>query len=77
MGWTQMDPKRRQYLEEVYNHTDMPVRQISAALGVHPSTVYRELKRGDTGKLNSLGMIEYSAKLAEDRRATTRRRRRT
>ena len=77
MGWTQMDLERRKNLEAAYNHTDMSIRQISAALGVHPSTVYRELKRGDTGRLNDSGLNEYSAKLAEERRATTKRRRRT
>ncbi len=38
---------------------------IACKLGVHLATIYRELARGDTGKLDKNGRNEYSAELAQ------------
>lgn len=41
------------------------IEQIAAKLKVHRSTVYNELKRGDTGEMDGNGRIGYSAELAQ------------
>lgn len=41
------------------------LNDIASELGVHLATIYRELARGDTGKLNSQGRSEYSATVAQ------------
>ena len=38
-----------------------------AAGGVHVATIYKELKRGDTGQLDKNMRREYSAELAQRR----------
>ena len=40
-------------------------KEIAEELGVHISTVYRELKRGETGGLNGNYCPAYSAETAE------------
>ena len=76
MTWKQLDLVQRKRLETLYKK-ETPISEIAARLGVHASTVYRELKRGDTGRLNEYGWPEYSARTAENRRTTTKRRKRT
>ena len=39
--------------------------EIAARLGIHNTTVYRELQRGDTGQLDENQRQGYSAVLAE------------
>lgn len=41
----------REKLEGLYTNGDRP-QDIADALGVHVTTVYKELKRGDTGELD-------------------------
>lgn len=54
----------RMELEELYEKGS-GVEQIAAKLKVHRSTVYNELKRGDTGEMDGNGRIGYSAELAQ------------
>ena len=55
-----LDLAARERLEALYNEgRTMPA--IAAELGVHISTIYREIKRGSTGKLDINGRYDYSA----------------
>lgn len=54
----------RQRLEELRNNnTSLSV--IADELGVHLATIYREIKRGNTGEIDDNGEYRYSAKLAQ------------
>ena len=68
--------KDRAELEALYNK-GRGVEEIAAKLNVHRSTVYNELKRGDTGEMDSNGRIGYSAELAQQEIINNYRRRRT
>jgi len=59
-------------LEALYNK-GCGAEQIAAKLKVHRSTVYNELKRGDTGEMDGNGRIGYSAELAQQRLYERRR----
>lgn len=54
----------REKLEALYLDGQR-VQDIADTLGVHVATVYKELKRGDTGKLDRNMRQAYSAKLAQ------------
>ena len=64
--------KDRKELEAIYNK-GCGAEQIAAKLKVHRSTVYNELKRGDTGEMDGNGRIGYSAELAQQRLYERRR----
>lgn len=64
--------KDRKELEALYNK-GCGAEQIAAKLKVHRSTVYNELKRGDTGEMDGNGRIGYSAELAQQRLYERRR----
>ena len=64
MGKRHLTLKDRAELEALYNK-GRGVEEIAAKLNVHRSTVYNELKRGDTGEMDSNGRIGYSAELAQ------------
>lgn len=66
----------RMELESLYEK-GCGVEQIAAQLKVHRSTVYNELKRGDTGEMDKNGRIGYSAELAQRTVIENYRRRRT
>ena len=66
----------RMELEELYGKGS-GVEQIAAKLKVHRSTVYNELKRGDTGEMDGNGRIGSSAELAQRTIIENYRRRRT
>lgn len=68
--------KDRTELETLYEKGQR-VEQIAARLKVHRSTVYNELKRGDTGEMDCNGRIGYSAELAQQRLLDNYRQRRT
>lgn len=53
-------------LERLYQNGDRP-QDIADAIGVHVATVYKELKRGDTGELDRNMRQGYSAELAQRR----------
>ena len=55
----------------------MTPREIATKLKVHRSTVYNELKRGDTGEMDENGRFGYSAELAQQRLLENYRQRRT
>lgn len=76
MGKRHMTLKDRMELEALYNK-DKSVAEIAARLKVHQSTVYNELKRGDTGEMDSNGRIGYSAELAQQKIIHNYRQRRT
>lgn len=68
--------KDRMELEALYEK-GRGVEQIAAKLKVHRSTVYNELKRGDTGEMDGNGRMGYSAELAQRTVIENYRRRRT
>lgn len=76
LGKRHLTLKDRAELEELYNK-GRGVEEIAAKLNVHRSTVYNELKRGDTGEMDSNGRIGYSAELAQQEIINNYRRRRT
>lgn len=51
------------------------VLDIAQIVGVHPSTIYEELKRGETGNLDKNQRMEYDPELAERRFQENLRRR--
>ena len=56
-----MSYDQRKELETMYAE----INDIAARLGVNHVTVYRELKRGETGKLDKNGRMAYSAELGQ------------
>lgn len=56
----------RKVIESRYSKGERP-QDIADDLGVHVATVYKELKRGDTGALDHNMRQAYSAKLAQCR----------
>lgn len=64
----------RQKLESLYLKGER-VQDIADAIGVHVATVYKELKRGETGGLDRNMRREYSATLAQRRLAENFRKR--
>ena len=54
----------REALESRYLKGERP-QDIADALGVHVATIYKELKRGDTGDIDRNMRQGYSAKLAQ------------
>lgn len=54
----------RKRLETEYN-AGAELSEIASLLGVHLSTVYRELARGYTGKMDANGRNGYSAETAQ------------
>lgn len=58
----------RQTLEGLYLSGDR-VQDIADQIGVHVATIYKELKRGETGQLDRNMRREYSATLGQRRLA--------
>ena len=56
----------REKIETEYTAGGRPA-DIAIDLGVHVATIYKELKRGDTGQLDKNMRREYSAELAQRR----------
>ena len=56
----------RQKIEEMYTK-GRPVIEIARSLGAERSVIYRELKRGRTGKVDINGRPEYSAQVAQEK----------
>lgn len=54
----------RETLEAHYLKGERP-QDIADTLGVHVATIYKELKRGDTGDIDRNMRQGYSAKLAQ------------
>ena len=57
----------RREIERLYAADEKP-SVIAAAVGVSVATIYRELKRGETGGLNGNYCPAYSAEAAEESR---------
>lgn len=66
--WRQLDWEDRLRLE-AWLCTDAKVREIAAWLDVHPSTIYREIRRGEYEHRNSDWTTEtrYSANIAQQK----------
>lgn len=64
----------RERLESLYLE-GRRAQDIADALGVHVATIYKELKRGDTGGYDINERQEYSAKLAQRRLSDSLKRR--
>lgn len=56
----------REKLARLYLRGDRP-QDIANTLGVHVATIYKELKRGDTGTMDKNMRQGYSATLAQRR----------
>lgn len=54
----------RKHFEEQYN-AGAALPDIADTLGVHISTIYRELNRGSTGEIDTNGRAGYDAELAQ------------
>ena len=67
-GYRYMTLTDRQKLEALYLKGER-VQDIADRIGVHVATVYKELKRGETGELDRNMRREYSAMLAQRRLA--------
>lgn len=52
---------------EVMHRDGARPQDVAAHLHVHVATIYKELRRGDTGKLDANMRQEYSAELAQRR----------
>lgn len=59
-----LDYEDRKNLEALYA-AGKSLADIANTLGVHLATIYRELARGNTGKLDENGRNKYSAELAQ------------
>ncbi len=56
----------REEIETMYNEGMLAI-DIAEKLGYSESTIYKELRRGDTGEMDRNGRAGYSAKLAQER----------
>ena len=68
-----MTLEERKVLEERYN-AGQSVPGIANAMGFNFSTIYKELKRGDTGKMDANGRAGYSAVFGQQRIYNTKKR---
>ena len=56
--------KDRMELERLYGK-GFGAAEIATKLKVHRSTVYNELKRGDTGEMDENGLVRFSSFMAK------------
>lgn len=56
----------RRKIDRLYRE-GVSIPDIAGSLGVHLSTIYRELARGETGELDNNGRSAYSADRAQER----------
>lgn len=54
----------RKYIEKAYARGNRPM-DIAAKLGVHTATIYKELQRGQNGKLDANARPAYCAEVAQ------------
>lgn len=73
-GYRYLTLADRETLEALYLKGER-VQDIADSIGVHVATVYKELKRGETGGLDCNMRKEYSATLAQRRLAENFRKR--
>lgn len=64
----------RKIIKEMYD-AEVPVKEIAATVGKHFSSIYDELKRGETGRLDRNSRKEYDPDLAQRRTQEALRRR--
>ncbi len=63
----------RKKLERLYN-SGMNGMEIAPLMGYDYSTIYKELRRGDTGRMDERGRAGYSADIAQKRLYHTKQR---
>lgn len=68
-----MELEDRKELEARYR-ANQSVAGIASAMGFDSSTIYKELKRGDTGKMDQNGRAGYSAEIGQQRLYHTKQR---
>lgn len=56
----------RKTIKRMYD-AEVPVKEIAATVGKHFSSIYDELKRGQTGKMDRNCRAEYDPELAQRR----------
>ena len=61
-----MEYDDRQKIQAMWEKGDSP-KEIAASLGVHLSTIHRELERGENGEYDKNQRRAYSAELAQRR----------
>lgn len=59
-----LDFQDRKQIAKMYG-AEARVLDIAYKIGCHPATIYEELRRGDTGKLDSNQRPEYDPRLAQ------------
>lgn len=59
-----LDLKDRKEMEEMYRKGSR-VEEIAEKLGFNQSTIYNELRRGETGDMDENGRMGYSAVLGQ------------
>lgn len=64
MGGRRLALEDRKKIEDRWLAGDS-IADIAACVGAHCSTIYLEMKRGDTGKMDRNGRGGYSAELAQ------------
>lgn len=64
MGGRRLTLEDRKKIEDRWLAGDS-IADIAACVGAHCSTIYLEMKRGDTGKMDRNGRGGYSAELAQ------------
>lgn len=76
-GYRHLNFADRKEIERLYN-AGHKVQDISESIGVSKSTLYNELRRGDTGTMDQNGRSGYSSAVAQrEAYAASRRRRGT
>ena len=60
-----IDFEKRKVIEELYA-ANWSAQEIADHVGLSPATIYRELQRGNTGKLDKNGRSGYSAIKAQE-----------
>ena len=71
MGGRRLTLEDRKKIEDRWLAGDS-IADIAACVGAHCSTIYLEMKRGDTGKMDRNGRGGYSAELAQEEIFTRR-----
>lgn len=74
MVYKRMTMDDRRQIARLYGQ-EVRVTEIANKVGCHPATVYEELKRGATGRLDKRQRPEYDPELAQRRAQEAIRRR--
>jgi IS30 family transposase len=64
VSYKRLTYKDRKLIEQL-DRADKSAQEIAEAVGVSPSTIYNELKRGSVGEMDENGRIGYIAEFAQ------------